>query len=434
MEYLWTKDTELPRFSALNRDMTTDVLIIGGGMAGVLCALMLQEAGVDYILAEAKRIGLGITKGTTAVLTAQHDALYTDLIKKFGEERAKQYLHANLQAVEKFRELSQSIPCDFEDKPSVMYSLNNKKQMETEARAVRGLGFQADFITRTALPFEVAGAVSYPNMAQFHPLKFLAGAAKKLNILENTFIGKLDGTMAYTDAGTISAKRVIVTTHFPFINRHGMYFMKLYQKRSFVVALENAPELDSTIVDAAENGMYFRNYKNLLLVGGGDHRTGAKSGGFTEVRNYVGRWFPEAREKYAWANQDCMSLDAAPYIGRYSPAMPEVSVATGFNEWGMTSSMAAALILTDMIKGRENKYAQVFAPDRSMLRPQLFANMGASLADYIIPTTKRCSHMGCALRWNRQERSWDCSCHGSRYDEHGRLIDNPALRDISIEQ
>lgn len=433
MDFLWTREVTPHSFPALEGDKRTDVLVIGGGMAGVLCALKLQKAGVDYILVEGKNVGGGITKGTTAVLTAQHDTLYQELIKKFGREKAGLYLHANLHAVERFRKLCERIPCDFEERPSVMYSLDDKPLMEREAAAVRSLGFDVDFITTTPLPFSVAGAVRYNGMAQFHPLKFLYSAAKGLNIFENTFVSKLSGTTAVTERGTISAKKIIIATHYPFINSHGLYFAKLYQQRSFVVALENAPDLGCTIEDSAENGVYLRNYNGLLLVGGGDHRTGKSGGGFDVPRAFARRYFPEAREKIAWANQDCVSLDGVPYIGEYSSGIPNVYVASGFNLWGMTSSMVASEILTDMVLGRKNRFAAAFDPKRSILTGQLFANVGTTLLNFVAPSAPRCSHMGCALKWNPAEHTWDCQCHGSRFDEHGHIIDNPAMRDSHVE-
>lgn len=433
MNFLWTDKETPPGFPELDGDREADVLIIGGGMAGILCALQLQEAGIAAILVEGGKIGGGTTKGTTAVLTAQHDTLYQEFIKKFGREKAGSYLKANLQAVERFRGLSKRIPCDFEDKPSVMYSLRDRPLMEREAEAVRSLGFGAEFVDKIPLPFPVAGAVLYPGMAQFHPLKFLYGAAKGLNIFENTFVQKLDGTTAITEHGRIHAKKVIVATHYPFLNSHGFYFMKLYQQRSYVIALENAPDIHCTIEDAAENGIYLRNYGDLLLIGGGDHRTGKTGGGFDVPRAFANRYFPGVKEKYAWANQDCVSLDGAPYIGPYSPGLPDVYVASGFNLWGMTTSMAAAAILTDLVLGRKNRFASVFAPGRSILTGQLFSNLGTTLLDFVTPTTKRCSHLGCALKWNGAEKSWDCPCHGSRFDGHGRLLDNPAMKDSHVE-
>lgn len=431
MEYLWTKDVQHRPRPPFAGEAQTEVLVIGGGMAGILCAKFLAEAGVDSMLVEGRSIGSGITKGTTAVLTAQHDTLYQDMVLQSGMQRARLYLQANLHAVELFRKFAKD--CDFEERPSLMYDLHDRQRMEREAAAVRALGYPAEFITAVPLPFSIAGGVRYPGMAQFHPLKFLYQTAETLQIHENTFVKEIRGTTAMTEQGIIRAKKIIIATHYPFINRHGLYFMKLYQKRSFIIALENAPDLGCTIDEAPENGIYLRNYRDLLLVGGGGHRTGKRNGGFSVPRNFAKRWFPDAREAFAWANQDCVSLDGIPYIGPYSPNLPGVYVASGFNLWGMTHSMIAAEILTDMVLGRANRFAPAFAPDRSLRKSRLAANVGSTLLNFVTPTGKRCSHLGCALKWNPAEHSWDCPCHGSRFDEHGRIIDNPAMKDAHVE-
>ena len=431
MKYLWTQEVTKKDFPSLEKDIKTDVLIIGGGMAGILTAYKLKEAGTEYVLVDADKIGMGITRGTTAVLSAQIDTLYSDFVKKDGDKIAKLYLDANLNAVNEFRELSKKIDCDFEEKPSVQYSLDDEQLMRDEAECLNSLGFNAEFIKETPLDFPVAGAVKFPSMAQFHPLKFLYGAAEGLNIYENTFVRSLEGTTAYTDKGKISAKRVIIATHFPFKDSHGLYFMKLYQNRSYVIAIKGAKDLGCTIENCEQGGLYFRNYKDLLIIGGGGHRTG-KSGGFETVRSFIRKYYPSAQEVYAWANQDCVSLDGRAYIGRYSPNLPNVYVATGFNLWGMTTSMIASDILCDMMLGKNNGYAEAVAPNRSMLNSQLFLNAGSTIINFIKPTLKRCSHLGCALSWNDAEGTWDCPCHGSRFDAEGRLINGPALKGIDI--
>ncbi len=433
MKSVWEQDLVPPQFERLSQNISTDVLIIGGGMAGLLCAYELHRRGVEYLLLEGRTIGSGTTGGTTAVLTAQHSTAYSELIKQFGEEKAKGYLNANLRAVKRFRTLAREIPCDFEERPSIQYTTGDPEPLKREADAVNKLGFPARFISETTLPFQVQGAVVYPGMAQFHPLKFLYGIARGLNIRENSFVYAVDGIdsgemTAYTTHGDIKAKRVVMATHFPFIDRRGMFFIKMFQMRSFVTALDNAPNLGATFTDTTPDGMYLRNYKDLLIVGGGDHRTGKEGGGFEAVRAFCRAQFPDAKEKYVWAAQDCMSLDGIPYIGQYSPATPNFYAATGFNEWGMTSSMVASDILADMLTGRENPYAEVFTPRRSVLRKQLFINLGETLVNILNPKANRCSHLGCALKWNAYEHSWDCPCHGSRFNEFGVVIDNPAAK------
>ena len=430
MESLWEQTSEHVGFPALDRDLKTDVLIIGGGMAGVLCAWMLEQAGVSYVLAEAKNLGSGITKNTTAKITFQHGLIYAKLLRKFGTERAKQYLQANQAALEQFRALCREIPCGFEEKCSYVYDLDDRRKIEKELAALEKLGYSGEFTQTLPLPFSVAGAIRFPGQAQFHPLQFLAGISRGLHIYEHTPVRELIGTTAVTDGGWIRAERIIVATHFPFLNKHGGYFLKLYQHRSYVIALENAPDIHGMYVDEAQKGMSFRNYGELLLLGGGDHRTGKKGGAWSELRDFARQHFPEARERYHWATQDCMSLDGVPYIGPYSAGTSRLYVATGFNKWGMSSSMAAAMVLRDCMLGKNNPWAEVFSPSRTILRPQLALNGLEALAGFLTPTGKRCPHLGCALKWNPAEHTWDCPCHGSRFDADGTLIDNPATGDL----
>lgn len=432
MGALWEQESGKTRFESLNHDIKTDVLIIGGGMAGILCAYMLHQSGVPYVLAEAETIGSGITKNTTAKITCQHGLIYDQLIRKFGMERAKQYLKANEEALTRYRDLCRNIDCDFEEKDSYVYSLDSHQKIEKEIRALEKLGVHAENAAHLPLPFSVAGAVRYPKQAQFHPLKFISAVSEGLHIYEHTAVRKLAGTEALTDYGKITAKKIIVATHFPFLNKHGSYFIKLYQSRSYVIALENAPDVHGMYVDEAQTGMSFRNYGSLLLLGGGDHRTGKKGGNWRELRDFAQRHYAGASEKYHWAAQGCMTLDGIPYIGAYSAGTENLYVATGFHKWGMTASMVSAIILCDLVQGKKSPYADVFSPSRTILRPQLAVNAFEAIASFLTPTAKRCPHLGCALKWNPYEHTWDCPCHGSRFAEDGSLIDNPATGNLKL--
>ena len=319
-------------------------------------------------------------------------------------------------------------------KDAFVYSKDDRQKIKKEAAALKELEIRFGLCERIPLPFEIAGAVKFENQAQFNPLKFVSAVSAGLNIYEHTRVRELVGTTAFTNCGTISANRIIVTTHFPFLNKHGSYFLKMYQHRSYVIALEGTPELNGMYVDESMTGMSFRNYKNLLLIGGGGHRTGKKGGGWKELRDFAGWYFPGATEKYRWATQDCMTLDGVPYIGEYSEGTDNLYVASGFNKWGMTSSMAAAMILCDILEGKKSPYAEVFSPSRTILRTQLAVNACEAVVNLLTPTAKRCPHLGCALKWNRAEHTWDCPCHGSRFTEAGKLIDNPATGNLKKKQ
>ena len=430
MKSLWEGTASCVCFPKLDSSTETDVLIIGGGITGILCAYMLQQAGIDYILVEANTVCSGITKNTTAKITSQHGLIYDKLISRFGAEKAEQYLDANETAIRKYQEICQTMDCDFEIKDAYVYSLDYREKLINEVIALEKLHYHAKLVNELPLPFSIIGAVKFEHQAQFNPLKFIAGIAPNLHIYEHTKVKELVGLTAMTDGGKISAKRIIVATHFPFLNKHGGYFLKLYQDRSYVIALENAPNVDSMIVDEAHKGKSFRNYQNLLLIGGSDHRTGKNISGWQELRSFATKYYPKAKEKYYWATQDCMSLDQVPYIGPYSGGTQGLYVATGFNKWGMSSSMVAAMILCDMLQNRNNPYAEVFSPSRNILRPQLAINAIEAVSSLVTPTTKRCPHLGCALKWNKYEHTWDCPCHGSRFSQEGELIDNPSTGDL----
>lgn len=429
MASLW-REIQLPGFPPLEGDLRTEVLILGGGMAGLLCAHFLKQEGVDCLLLEAGTIAGGVTGNTTAKLTAQHGLCYAGLLRRFGRERALMYLNANLEALDTYRELCQSVDCGFELRPSYVYSLDDRAGLERELRALEELHYPAELVNPQKLPFRTAGAVKFPDQAQFHPLKFLAALVPDLPIREHTRVLELRGYEAVTDRGTVSADKILVATHFPFLNKHGLYFLKLYQSRSYVLALEGAADPEGMYVDASGKGLSLRSAQGLLLLGGGGHRTGKKGGGWSELRREARRYWPGSVEKYHWAAQDCMSLDGVPYIGRYSRSAPGLYVASGFNKWGMTGSMAAARLLTQQVLGQPSPYAPVFDPGRTILRPQLAVNGAESAVNLLTPTSPRCPHLGCALKWNRAEHSWDCPCHGSRFTRSGRVLDGPANGDM----
>lgn len=431
MRSLWQENVSLPEFPQLHKDIRTDVLIIGGGITGILTSYFLRENGVSCVLAEKNRLCGGTTGNTTAKLTFQHGLIYNDMLQHFGAGKTKMYLQANRASFEKYAELCNNISCDFERKDNFVYSLDDRKKLEAEMNALEKAGYRAKFCESTPLPFKTAGAVCFPDQAQFHPLKFLRSVSEGLDIYENTFVREMIGTTAVTDHGKIHADKVIVTTHFPIINKHGSYFLKLYQHRSYVIALKNAQNVNGMYVDESKTGLSFRNYGDLLLLGGGGHRTGKKGGNYDELRGFAAEHYPNAVEKYHWAAQDCMSLDDIPYIGNYSANTPDMYTACGFNKWGMTGSMLSAMLLSDMICGRENAYAEVFSPSRSIIRPQLFVNGFVAVKNLLTPTSKRCPHMGCALKWNSCEHSWDCACHGSRFSENGTVLDDPANGNLS---
>lgn len=432
MQSIWQAEVKMPTFNSLKGHIHTDVAIVGGGIAGIFCAHELQCRGVDCILLEKDKICSATTGHTTGKITAGQGLVYQKIASRYGTDTAAAFYRANADAIKRLIALSDKYPCHMQIRDNYVYSLSDRAAIESEARILERLGAPVSFESTTELPFDVEGAARLSGQAQFNPLLMLGKMAEELEIYENSFVREIKGGRVYTDEGSVSAKSVIIATHFPFINSRGFYFLKLYQHRSYVLALENADSMSGMYVDEARGGLSFRNYGKYLLLGGGGHRTGKGGGCFDAVRAAKRRFYPDSAEKYAFAAQDCMSLDGMPYVGRYSALGCRLYVAGGFNKWGMCGSAVAAELLADMICGVQNDLSSVLSPSRSILHRQLLLNGIESAGGLLFPTTKRCAHLGCGLHWNRAEHSWDCACHGSRYTPDGRIIDNPTQKNAKL--
>lgn len=479
MKSVWQDESNFNKRAILDKNIETDVLIIGGGIAGILTGYMLKKEGVNSVIIEAGEIGGGNTGRTTAKITLQHELIYHKLIKEYGEEKAKQYAEANKEAIKKYRELikENNIKCEFQDRPNYLYTVNNVEALEKEYDAEVKLGIDAELVDDIEVPVPVKKALRVNNQGQFNPLMFLSELSKELTIYEHTMAIEVKDNVVKTDKNVIVAKAVVIATHYPFINFPGYYFMRMHQERSYVIALENAQQLKGMYLGIDEEGYSFRNYKNLLLLGGGSHRCGDNElgGKYEELRAIARELYPDSKEVYHWSAQDCMPCDNIPFIGQYSNETPNLYVATGFKKWGMTTAMVSAMIITDMIKGRKSEFAEVFSPRRfdisdsmkNIMKDGVEAVKGIASEIFHIPddelqdilsghggiieydgkkvgvykdihgkcymVSTKCPHLGCELKWNPDELSWDCPCHGSRFDYKGRWLDSPAQRGLNDE-
>lgn len=476
MDSIWKQTAGISHRPYLYGDVKTEAAIIGGGLAGVLTAYFLQQRGVKTVLLEANRIGSGQTWNTTARITSQHNLIYHRLIQEFGVDKAHQYANANQQAIEAYRHVitREHINCDWERRPAYLYSRKEREPLEREAEAARRLGIDAEFTTETTLPFAVKGAVRFQRQAQLHPLKFLGAIAAKLLIYENSMVTSVEGEEIRTDRGRVLAKHIVFACHYPFMNSPDYYFMRMHQTHTYLLALRDAPKLDGMYLGVDQDGYSLRNSGDLLLLGGGSHRTGENSadGQYEKLRRAAANYFPGSTEIAFWSTHNCKTLDEIPYIGQYSASTPHWYVATGFQKWAMSSSMVAALLLSDLICGQKNSFAEVFSPQRFQFSSSAKTLMedgmqGLTREWFSLPKEKleelpagrggiveydghkmgvyrdeqgevflvspRCPHLGCQLSWNPDEKSWDCPCHGSRFDYKGRRIDNPATEGLAYE-
>lgn len=480
MQSVWSRNYKIKEREALKGDIEVEAVVIGAGITGLLTAYMLKERGINVVVIERGKILSGNTKNTTAKITIQHDIIYNKLIKEFGEENAKRYAKANQLAIETYNDIIEAnkIDCDFKREDAYIYSLNNSRKIESEYKAAIKIGIDAELVDEIELPFKIAKAVKFKNQAQFNPIKFLNYIAKDLTIYEDTTAIDIKEDTVITKHGKIKAKSIVVATHFPIINVPGYYFLRMHQERSYVIALENAQIVNGMYKDENTAGYSFRRYKDLLILGGSDKRTGNnESGGcYNNLREFAKKVYPAAIEKYNWSAQDCMTSDGIPYIGVYSKEMPNVYVATGFNKWGMTSSMVSAIIISDMITGEENDFCKIFSENRfditasikNLVRDgvetaynfiaqkislpmETIENVNNGEGETIIyngekvgvykdndgkiyTVSTKCPHLGCELKWNVDDSSWDCPCHGSRFDYKGNLLDSPAIKELKYEK
>lgn len=491
-ESFWIASAEPPRFETLKGEVTVDVAVVGGGITGISCAYLLKKAGLRVAILEANQILHGTTGHTTAKVTSQHSEIYNHLKTYFGVEKMQQYAAANEAAISKIEQIirEESIQCDFERKAAYIFTQQESyvDKLEKEAEAASMAGIHSTFTRDTGLPFEVLGAVRFENQAQFHPLKYLIPLAKTLPgdgsyLFEGTRVTDLlEGSPCrlLTEHGVVKASKVILASHYPFYDKPGMYFARLHPERSYIVQV--------TIEEKFPDGMYInaeRPSRSLrtqpaeegetILVGGEHHITGHgkhMNQHYQTLIDYVRGVYTVKSVLRRWSTQDYTPLDKIPYIGRLTSKTENIYVATGFKKWGMTSSTAAALILTDLITKGESPWSDVFDPSRfdlaastknllinsgnivqnfvgarlnpaTMTEEDLEKGQGSMINDNgskegayrsedstvhtVCPT---CTHMGCILSWNEAESSWDCPCHGSRFSIDGEILQGPALKKL----
>ena len=477
MESIWTKTAGLPiHRDPLKRDLSVEAAVVGGGMAGILTAWLLQQAGIDVVVLEKACVGGGVTCNTTAKITSQHGLYYHRLIEAFGKQRAKEIAHANETAIDQFERIvsEQAIDCGFTRLPAYAYSTSDRKKILDETDAAKRLGIAAEFTTDVSLPFPVMGAVRFERQAQFHPLRFLYALANDLPVFEDTGVVDVKGHTLFTNRGRVTAKHIIYAVHYPFLQVPGFFFMRMHQERSYVIAIQPVPKLDGMYYGIDADGFSLREGQGCLLFGGQGHRTGENRAGgcYAALREAASRYWPGHREVAYWSAQDCMTLDGLPYIGRISASDPDLYAVTGFGKWGMTNAMVSANVICHEVTGRDYPAAELLSPlrftpkssaktfiedgmhsvrdltKRFLAPPRGFASDlpnghggvveydGEKLGVYkdengvLFVVSIQCPHLGCQLEWNPDEKSWDCPCHGSRFDRYGHRIDGPAMDDL----
>lgn len=492
MNSLWIDELgEINSSGELENDTNADVCIIGAGISGITTAYYLTKKGFKTVVIERNEIGHGVTGHTTAKITSQHALIYHYLFKQYGIEFAEKYFKANEKAIKNIEEIiiENNIDCDFERKDNYIYTINeeNIEKIKEEAESLKHININAELVEKSDLKLKIKRGIVFKNQAQFNPLKYITGLVKYIlnnngKIYKNslcTDIKRKDGEYeVWANGHKVYAKYVVLATQYPFLKIPGFYFIKMYQASSYVIGIETKEKLPKDMyLSIDEPNFSFRTAGDILLIGGAGHKTGSKvdyNQTYGVLEKKAKELYPDCKIKYKWSTRDSITLDKIPYIGEYSSLMPNMYVMTGFNKWGMTSSNVAANIIVDKISGAENIYEEIFKSTRykpivnkdemknmlvdstkslildrvkkeNIKTNDIKNNSGAIIdldgtkvgvykneegkAYYIKPV---CTHLGCILEWNDADKTWDCPCHGSRYDKYGKNIYDPAIKNLEV--
>lgn len=471
------------------KDKKFDVLIIGGGLAGLTTAYLLKDSGLKIGVIEGSTIGYGTTGFTSAKLTIQHDIRYKYLLDSFGIDKCKQYLKAHEEGLNLIREIikTNNIDCDYKEQTAYVYTTREEEIhiLKQEFEAYKTLQINGFYTENVDLPIKCLAAIGIKNQGQFNPLKYLYSL---YNILLDSPVEIYENVRALninphskehivnTEKGDVYANKVIVTSHYPFDNDFGLFFLRLYQEKSYVLAVKtDSNPFDGMYININDPTYSMRYHysdkENLLILGGGNHRVATRDNemdSYDDLENFLKEHFKNYEIISKWSTQDCMTYDKVPYIGNISNNVENIFVATGFNKWGMTGTAAAALILRNKITGINDEYFEIFDPSRitPILSSGKFLQTGAIISSGFLKRIKPadsdlfdikegegkiinhderrvgvykdetgkyfcinpvCTHLKCAVSFNEAERTWDCQCHGSRFDINGNILEGPAV-------
>jgi glycine/D-amino acid oxidase-like deaminating enzyme/nitrite reductase/ring-hydroxylating ferredoxin subunit len=487
-ESLWLDGPAPAGFAALKGEGGHfDAIVVGGGIAGLTTAALLKGAGATVAVLEAGRVGHGVTGCTTAKVTALQGNTISKVRRAQGAERAGVYAAASAAAVTEVARLAalHGIDCDLERRPAetLALSANEIDAVEAELAAAQDAGLPVEAAQGADLPFEVAAVARLEEQLQFQPVRYVEGLARAVDgdgsvVKENTRVLSVDsGTPCVVRAagGSVSGDRVVIATHFPILDR-GLYFATLRPSRSYCVAMRIAePPPRAMSINVGPPKRSIRSAGELLIVSGESHEPGsseARLERFDRLEEFArGHWQVE-EITHRWSAQDPTPYDELPVVGPYMPGASRLFVASGFMKWGLTGGTFAGMILSGLLTEGGHPWAEAFDPRRITLRrvPALaehnlkaarlitgrlepaeagspdevpagearIVRTGLGKSGYfrdeggvLHGVSLRCTHLGCLVKFNAAERSWDCPCHGSRFDLDGSVLEGPATRPLA---
>ncbi len=485
---LWIDKAPATDYPSLERDLHVDVAVIGGGITGITTALLLKQEGLRVAVLEKGVVSGAATGMSTAKASALQESLLSQVRKVAGRDALVAYAQANVAALERMDALvrEHDIDCSWERVPDYTYAAEESQVSTVEqiVEAGQEAGLPVEQVADVPLPFDVPAAARLDGQAQFQPAAYTRALAALVDgdgscVFESTMVtGVTEGPphQVHVEGGvTVRAPHVVVATQYPLLDR-GVFFARLEATRSYIVAGKPTVDPpDAMLITAGQPTRSVRRWGEWLLIGGEGHQTGASKADperYEQLMTFGREHFGITDFPYRWSTQDGMPVDHVPYIGRYHPRANGLWVAGGFQKWGMTNGTVAAMVLTDLIVERPNPYADELDPNRARVRSApKFAQLNllagvhffgdrlmpadASSSEDVPPgearvvrsglgkvgvyrdeqgglhaVSLRCTHLGCLTKWNDAERSWDCPCHGSRFDPDGNVLAGPAVKPL----
>lgn len=375
----WLETCPITEFPELKKGLEVDVVILGGGIAGLTTAILLKEAGLTVAVIEADRIVKEVTAGTTAKISVAPNLVYNRLISNLGKSKAQEYANANIEAFNKIVDIIEKydINCEFKYTPLYIYTESEDKtsMIKAEFKAVQELGIEASLVDEVPLPFNISLAIKYDNQAQFHPRKYLLALSNELAsngsyVFEQTPVITVkngEKKEVLTEHGTIIADKVVITTHIPIYDPDLLY-KHLHQERSYVTGVYATEKFPNGMFIDFEPLHTYRTTpteKGELILVAGEHSPVNIDDMDTycnRLKDYAMQHLKVNSVEYCWSDKDSVTDDGLPMIGLTSQS--DIYVATGFGFWGMTNGTTAAMVISGMVLSKENKFTKLFNPLR----------------------------------------------------------------------
>lgn len=429
MNKFWINNLVVPNYQKLSKNIECDVLIIGGGLAGILTAHYLKKSGLKVVLVEKNKIGMGITSKSTATISTLIDKSYKKIIDDIGFGKTIKYYDALKKAIEEYKKLSLSYDFDYEEKDVVLYTSKNEELIDNEYNILNKMGENVVYFNEPEIDIPFKKGLKIKKQGICNPMKLIYSLSNELEIYENTNIVHIENGVSKTeDEYFIKSKYTVLATHYPAFEKLGLYFTKMHQKISYVRVIKDLKKLNSFYINLDKDDYYIRDYKGYHLYGGMDRRVGDIDNS-TDLDDHLNNVLHKEIE-YAWNNQDNYSLDYLPYIGKIDRYSKNIFVLTGFCGYGLTNAMIGVFVIKDLIINNKSEYENLFSIKRKYLIKPYFNQLKTSFLSLINPKGRRCTHLGCTLRKNEYDNTYECKCHGSRFKSDGKKINGPAKRDL----